>query len=169
MALAAMTKDSDNSGEHENANRVNFQSGMGDNYERLEFIGDTFLKTVTTISTVIQNPNDDEFASHCTRMGMLCNANLFNVAVEMQLYEYIRSVAFSKRMWYPEGLTLLDGKGMNKNEETSVVKHVLGQKTIADVCEALIGAAYTGHDRPGEKWHPSHWEQGVRAVTKLVK
>ena len=38
-ALAAVTKDSDNSGEHESFERVNFQKGMGENYERLEFIG----------------------------------------------------------------------------------------------------------------------------------
>lgn len=168
MALAAVTKDSENSGEHENQERIDFQSGMGENYERLEFIGDTFLKTATTISTFIQNPNDNEFEFHVRRMLMLCNKNLYNVALGLKLYEYIRSMAFSRRLWYPEGLKLLEGKGVNKNEDTSVRKHVLGEKTIADVCEALIGAAYLAHDRPGEKWQPEHWGNAVRAVTKLV-
>ncbi|KAK4540519.1 hypothetical protein LTR36_009157 [Oleoguttula mirabilis] len=169
VALAAMTKDSDNSGDHEQQERINFQSGMGDNYERLEFIGDTFLKTATSISTFIQNPNDNEFEFHVKRMLMLCNQNLFNVALNLKLYEFIRSIAFSRRLWYPEGLKLLQGKGVGKQEETSVIKHPLGEKTIADVCEALIGAAFLSHDRPGEAWQPSHWEPAVRAVTKLVQ
>ncbi|KAK5132305.1 hypothetical protein LTR08_009213 [Meristemomyces frigidus] len=165
VALAAMTKDSDNSGEQQE--QVNFQHGMGDNYERLEFIGDTFLKTATTISTFVQNPDSNEFEFHVKRMLMLCNQNLFDVAVNLRLYEYIRSMAFSRRLWYPEGLKLLEGKG--RKDEPSVIVHALGEKTIADVCEALIGAAYLTHDRPGEQWQPSHWENAVRAVTKLVK
>ena len=168
MALAAVTKDSDNSGEHESEERVNFQHGMGENYERLEFIGDTFLKTATTISTFIQNPNDSEFEFHVKRMLMLCNQNLYNVAQGFSLYEYIRSMALTRRIWYPEGLKLLKGTGATKQEETSVITHGLGEKTIADVCEALIGAAYLAHDKPGEEWQPSQWENAVRTVTKLV-
>lgn len=166
VALAAMTKDSDNSGERESQGRVNFQSGMGDNYERLEFIGDTFLKTATTISTFVQNPNENEFEFHVRRMRLLCNKNLFDVAKSFQLYEYIRSMAFSRRTWYPEGLKLLEGKGKDKREDTAM--HTLGQKTIADVCEALIGAAFVSHDRPGQRWDEDDWENAVRAVTKLV-
>jgi hypothetical protein len=36
LALEALTKDSDNSEEH-GEDRINFKSGMGPNYERLEF------------------------------------------------------------------------------------------------------------------------------------
>lgn len=168
MALAAMTKDSDNSGDHEHQEQINYQRGMGENYERLEFIGDTFLKTATSISTFIQYPNDNEAQFHETRMMMLCNKNLFSVAQDLKLYEYIRSIAFSRRLWYPEGLKLLEGKGVGKQEETSVIKHQLGEKTIADVCEALIGAAYLTHHKPNAQWQPAHWENAVRAVTKLV-
>ena len=49
LALEALTKDSDNSDEHAEE-QVNFQRGMGRNYERLEFLGDSFLKMSTTIS-----------------------------------------------------------------------------------------------------------------------
>lgn len=168
VALAAVTKDADNSGEHENQERINFQKGMGDNYERLEFIGDTFLKTATTISTFIQNPNDNEAEFHTKRMLLLCNDNLFKVAMKLELYEYIRSQAFSRRLWYPEGIKLLEGKGVNKKEEDSVIKHSLGDKTIADVSEAMIGAAFVSHDKPGQIWREEQWGHAVRAVTKLV-
>lgn len=172
MALAAITKDSDNSGEHETQERINFQHGMGENYERLEFMGDCFLKTATTLSTFIQNPNDNEFEFHVKRMVMLCNRNLFGVATELKLYEYIRSRAFARRLWYPEGLKLLEGKGAKKTEETEEEqrlgsKHNLGEKTIADVCEAMIGAAFMSHNKLGD-WHPDQWENAIQTVTKLV-
>ncbi|KAI7089846.1 dicer-like protein 1 [Hortaea werneckii] len=167
-ALESMTKDSDNSGDHDGQQQINFQRGMGNNYERLEFIGDTFLKTATSISTFIQNPNDNEFEFHVKRMLMLCNKNLFNVALDLKLYEFIRSQAFERRTWYPEGLNLLEGKGANKKDQEAS-RHSLGEKTIADVCEALIGAAFLGHDKPGQQWHPSQWDSAVRTVTKLVR
>lgn len=42
LALEAITKDSENS-DDVNAEKMNFQHGMGPNYERLELIGDCFL------------------------------------------------------------------------------------------------------------------------------
>ena len=96
LALEAVTKDSDNTEDHQSHERINFQSGMGPNYERLEFLGDTFLKMATSIAVFIQNPNDNEFEFHVKRMLMLCNQNLFNVAEQKHIYEYIRSRAFSR-------------------------------------------------------------------------
>lgn len=96
LALEAMTKDSDNTEDHQNHERINFQRGMGKNYERLEFLGDCFLKMATSISTFTQNPNDNEFDFHVKRMLLLCNQNLFNVSKKLRLYENIRSRSFSR-------------------------------------------------------------------------
>lgn len=171
LALAAFTKDSDNQGDYESDDRVNFQRGMGENYERLEFIGDTFLKTATTLSTFIMNPNENEFEFHVRRMQMLCNKNLFETALDLKLFEYIRSLSFNRRYWYPEGLKLLVGTGVIKGQEKEMFhearEHALGEKTIADVCEALIGAAFLANDKPGA-WEPQHWENAVQTVTALV-
>jgi endoribonuclease Dicer len=96
LALEAVTKDSDNTDDHQNSERINFQRGMGNNYERLEFLGDCFLKMATSISTFTQNPNDNEFEFHVNRMLLLCNQNLFNAAVKLKLFESIRSSSFSR-------------------------------------------------------------------------
>ena len=96
LALEAITKDSDNTEEHQTHERVNFQRGMGKNYERLEFLGDCFLKMATSISTFTQNPNDNEFEFHVKRMLLLCNQNLFNTAQKFKIYEIIRSASFSR-------------------------------------------------------------------------
>ena len=98
LALEAFTKDSDNTEEHR-TEQVHFQRGMGKNYERLEFIGDCFLKMATSISLYAQNAGDDEFESHVKRMLMLCNKNLYGTAVRLKLYEYIRSQGFSRYVW----------------------------------------------------------------------
>jgi len=96
LALEAVTKDSDNSGDHQEVERINFRSGMGNNYERLEFLGDCFLKMATSISVFTQNPNDNEFDFHVKRMLLLCNQNLFNVAQGWKIHKYIRSQAFTR-------------------------------------------------------------------------
>ncbi|KAI9877073.1 MAG: Dicer-like protein 1 [Pleopsidium flavum] len=160
LALEALTKDSDNTEEHRDE-QIHFQRGMGKNYERLEFIGDCFLKMATSISLFAQNPDNDEYEYHVKRMLLICNKNLFNTAIKLKLYEYIRSQSFSRRTWYPEGLKLLEGKGHTKTGK-EIVKHLLGDKTIADVCEALIGAALLSYQDTG------NMDMAVKAVTALV-
>ncbi|KAL4821319.1 hypothetical protein BDW67DRAFT_172141 [Aspergillus spinulosporus] len=160
LALEAFTKNSDNTEEHR-AQQIQFQKGMGENYERLEFLGDCFLKMATSISLFAQNPNSDEFDFHVKRMCLICNKNLFNTAIKKEIYRYIRSRAFSRHTWYPEGLSLLKGKDHSKKLH-SLAKHRLAEKTIADVCEALIGASLLS----GGFEH--RFDMAVKAVTILV-
>lgn len=94
-ALEALTKDSDNTEEHR-SEQIHFQRGMGKNYERLEFLGDCFLKMGTSIALFAQSPDDNEFDYHVNRMVLICNQNLFNTAKERALYKYIRSKGFSR-------------------------------------------------------------------------
>jgi endoribonuclease Dicer len=95
LALEALTKDSDNSDEH-HQEKINFQAGMGPNYERLEFLGDCFLKMATSISLFGQKPNDNEYQFHVDRMVMICNQNMLQHAIDLKLFEYIRSRSFSR-------------------------------------------------------------------------
>ena len=156
LALEAMTKDSDNSDDH-SVEKFNFQRGMGNNYERLEFIGDCFLKMATSISLYGIFPDKDEYSYHVERMMMICNKNLCGNAMKLKLYEYIRSQSFNRRAWYPEGLVLNKGKSAK-----ALHTHKLGDKTIADVCEAIIGAALLTCKASG------NMDTAVRAVTELV-
>ncbi|KAL4931531.1 putative RNA helicase/RNAse III [Aspergillus undulatus] len=160
LALEAFTKDSDNTEEHR-AQKIQFQRGMGKNYERLEFLGDCFLKMATSISLFAQNPDNDEYDFHLKRMCLICNKNLFNTAIKKRLYRSIRSQGFSRHTWYPEGPSLLKGKDHSKKLLSSA-KHRLAEKTIADVCEALIGASLLSGG-------PDHrFDMAAKAVTILV-
>jgi endoribonuclease Dicer len=62
-----------------------------------------------------------------------------------------------RRAWYPERLVLKKGKTAAAPNE-----HRLADKTIADVCEALIGAALLTHHEA------NNLDNAVRAVTELV-
>lgn len=95
LALEALTKDSDNTDEHR-SEQIHMQRGMGKNYERLEFIGDCFLKMATSISVFCKSPEENEYDYHVKRMLMICNKNLFNTATFLKLQEYIRSTSFSR-------------------------------------------------------------------------
>ncbi|KAI0508772.1 hypothetical protein F5B22DRAFT_383299 [Xylaria bambusicola] len=158
LALEAMTKDSDNT-EERREDQVNIQRGMGRNYERLEFLGDSFLKMSTTIALFSQMQDCDEFEYHVDRMVLICNKNLFNNALELKLEESIRTRAFDRSTWYPEGLNLLKGR---KYSNLLKKTHIVADKSIADVCEALIGAAYmaTREQR--------NFDMAIQAVTKFV-
>ncbi|KAI8964352.1 hypothetical protein F5Y11DRAFT_316025 [Daldinia sp. FL1419] len=163
LALEAMTKDSDNTEEH-SEEQINLQRGMGTNYERLEFLGDSFLKMSTTIALFSQIPDSDEFQYHVDRMLLICNKNLFNNALDLELQESIRSKGFNRRTWYPEGLDLLRGRQNTSIQGKKGIEgtHTLGDKSIADVCEALIGAAYlTTYDQHS-------FDMAIQAVTKFV-
>lgn len=103
LALEAITKDSDSSAETA-TDRITVQTGMGQNYERLEFLGDCFLKMATSISIFVLHSGYDEYAMHVDRMCMLCNKNLFNNATEREWYKYIRGLSF-QRSAFPSAWT----------------------------------------------------------------
>lgn len=163
LALQAVTKDSDNADGYDEE-PLNFQAGMGPNYERLELLGDSFLKMATTISIFTLIPDKAEFDYHVERMCLISNQNLFNNALDAKLEEYVRSRQLDRRTWYPEGLKLLEGKmrASGKKEEQRS-SHSLGDKSIADVCEALIGAAYM------TTYEQKDFTMAIQAVTKMVR
>ncbi|KAG9252647.1 uncharacterized protein F5Z01DRAFT_726455 [Emericellopsis atlantica] len=151
LALEAFTKTSD---EVEGT----LSADGGSNYERLEFLGDTFLKMATTISIFTLLPEGNEFEYHVERMVLIANQNLFNRAVNRGLPEYVRAKGYNRRAWYPD-LPLAKGKVLAHESEQ---RQQLSQKTIADVCEAIIGAAYLAGSR-------TNMDLAVKAVRKMVK
>ena len=167
LALEAFTKD-DKTDDSENQVHSGNCRGMGKNYERLEFIGDSLLKMTSTIA-VFNRTTCDEEGMHCRRMEILCNRTLFNVATTThELQRYIRSESFNRNYWYPENLLLLSGRGSDRHNPVkhAAKTHQLRMKTIADVCEAIIGAAViASKGLPVE----TRFDLGIRAITMLVE
>ncbi|KAF1730136.1 Dicer-like protein 1 [Beauveria bassiana] len=159
LAWEAITKGADDADDDDAELDAEHEHHGGQrNYERLEFLGDSFLKMATTIALYTRNSGATEFEHHVERMLLLCNKNLFNTALDLGLQSYIRSDRFDRRTWYPN-LPLVWGK----SAKATVVQQ-LGDKTIADVCEAIIGAAYMSGVQQGRR----NTDEAVKAVTKMV-
>ncbi|KAI0853755.1 hypothetical protein F5Y00DRAFT_59495 [Daldinia vernicosa] len=109
----------------------------GTNYERLEFLGDTTLKLLATATITANRPNFPEGYLDAIKMSIVSNARLCRAAVETGLDKFILKKEFTGAKWKP--IYIEDMLDINDNADD---KRVVSTKTLADVVEALIGAAY---------------------------
>ncbi|KAI3486706.1 hypothetical protein L1887_49656 [Cichorium endivia] len=120
----------------------------GLDYERLEFLGDTFLKLVATCHTFTTQLGRTEAELHLANKGILTNVRLLREARRLQLgrWALFASADFgAKRCTAPMsgwmgGALLQAGPVEVGPGETDVIR----EKTLPDVVEALIGAALLG-------------------------
>ncbi|KAF9358444.1 Dicer-like protein 1 [Mortierella sp. AD094] len=105
-------------------------------YERLETLGDSFLKFTSTIRLYIVNPAKDEGQLHSHRIRIISNRALLRHATGLELYRYVSSTPFHRKSWRPTCF-IVDGKKWNESQT-----HQLSDKTLADFIEAALGAAY---------------------------
>ncbi|CAG8741190.1 35674_t:CDS:2 [Gigaspora margarita] len=114
-------------------------ANMEMNYERLETLGDSFLKFCVTNRLYVMLPDKHEGQLHCQRIRIICNRQLYRGAKKLHLYEYITSSPFNRRAWRPANmLANIDDADILKQNKV----HELADKTLADVVEAMLGAAY---------------------------
>ncbi|CAG8444339.1 4231_t:CDS:2 [Acaulospora colombiana] len=112
-------------------------ANMGMNYERLETLGDSILKFVVTIRLYVMFPDKHEGKLHCQRIRIICNRELYRSAKRLYLYEHITSLPFNRRTWRPTNMITA-----NDDPEMLEKSHELADKTLADVVEATLAAAY---------------------------
>lgn len=106
-----------------------------DNYQRLEFLGDSILKFFTSLAIMAQHLNWHEGILSGKKDHVVSNGNLSLSACQTGLPKYIRNAQFTAKKWRPPYISDLLH---NKSEAT----RAMSTKTLADVVEALIGAAY---------------------------
>ncbi|QIW96784.1 hypothetical protein AMS68_002302 [Peltaster fructicola] len=103
------------------------------NYQRHEFIGDSILKFVTSCHLFNTNPDWPEGFLSQRRGILVCNATLASAALGKGLDKYIITEPIDYRNWT---LPLVVG------ETHQTVQRQVSSKVLADVVEALIGAAW---------------------------
>uniref|UniRef100_A0A061QLI9 Putative dicer-2 n=1 Tax=Cupiennius salei TaxID=6928 RepID=A0A061QLI9_CUPSA len=122
--------------------------------ERLEMIGDSFLKYVVSVKTYIKYPNFDEGKLTKVRSKLIQNLHLYQQAKKKKLSEYLICTAFScSSTWLPPCYTVNEesevkkyfNKKSNSKEGSDSVHHfftkqIVSDKCVADAMEALIGA-----------------------------
>ena len=104
-------------------------------YQRLEFLGDGILKCYTAIRLFYELPDYPERYLAGAKDRRVANDTLANVALENDLGRYIITIPFTGYKWQP----LYTEDSFEHEEEE---RRELSRKIIADVVEALIGAAY---------------------------
>jgi dsRNA-specific ribonuclease len=102
-------------------------------YQRYEFIGDAVLKFTTSVQLYADHSNWPEGYLSKRRDSIVSNTNLARAALSRGLELYILTDMPKRRKWSPPRIS---------DAAQSDDKRELGMKVLADVTEALIGAAF---------------------------
>jgi len=109
-------------------------ANAGTNYQRLEFLGDSILKLCASIQLVAEFPLWHEGYLSAKKDRLVANSRLSRAAVELGLDTFIIVKQFTGLKWRPLYEEDLIGASIDGMREVS-------SKVLADVVEALIGAA----------------------------
>ncbi|KAA1474785.1 P-loop containing nucleoside triphosphate hydrolase protein [Dentipellis sp. KUC8613] len=128
------------------------------NYQRLETLGDTVLKYITSIQLLAEFPLWHEGYLARRKDHTVSNARLAKAAVRKQLYKWIIRDRFSPKKWKPLFTTVpevpvetpevteakpeVPPELEDKAKRRKRLSGELSTKVLADVVESLIGAAY---------------------------
>lgn len=105
------------------------------NYQRMEFLGDSILKYFTSLTLMATHLNWHEGVLSHQKDHIVSNASLARSALAVGLDEYILTKPFTGSKWRPDYISDLLTPDTPKTRQLST-------KTLADVIESLIGAAY---------------------------
>jgi dsRNA-specific ribonuclease len=103
-------------------------------YQRYEFLGDSLLKLITSIHLVVNNPLWHEGLLSAAKDTIVSNGRLYRTALDLGLDRFILTKSFTGRKWRPSYVSQFETVVEEKRE--------LSTKTLADVVEALLGAAF---------------------------
>ncbi|KAI4260155.1 MAG: hypothetical protein LQ352_000420 [Teloschistes flavicans] len=105
------------------------------NYQRQEYLGDSVLKFLTSLTLISEHLRWHEGILSRGKDHIVSNASLAKAALAVGLDEYIQTKAFTGSKWRPIYASDLLATPPDKPRELST-------KTLADVVEALVGAAF---------------------------
>ncbi|KAL5107030.1 Endoribonuclease Dcr-1 [Taenia crassiceps] len=138
--------------------------GAGDfiNMERLETIGDSFLKFAVTMDLFLRYPDAHEGHLSSLRSQIVGNSNLYRLGCEKNLAGRIIGTAFEPHEnWLPPCYVCASGPTANiastriRSQYPSLTHQFLTNKSIADCVESLVGCYLT--------------ERGERSALKLLQ
>lgn len=106
------------------------------NYQRLEFLGDATLNLYTSLNLAARHLNWHEGYLTSEKGRLVSNGHLSKAAVGLGIDRFIATEIFTGAKWRPVSLDDLD---THTNQDSGL--RSMSTKTLADVVEALIGAA----------------------------
>ncbi|KAJ6539259.1 hypothetical protein B0H19DRAFT_1314532 [Mycena capillaripes] len=115
-------------------------------YERLELLGDSFLKYLASIYVFVNEPSNKEGALHIARQHIVSNSTLFHSCDSAGLPPYIQSKPFSSKSWQPPNFRTSEETQAksepHRQQHFKKLCRMLRSQVVADVAEAILGAAY---------------------------
>ncbi|KAG5716521.1 Dicer-like protein 1 [Termitomyces sp. T112] len=96
-------------------------------YERLELLGDAFLKFISSTYLFVSRPTHKEGSLHNARQDLISNKSLFQYACRAGIPSYIQSKLFSPRLWTPPFFTPLSPA--NRSDEAEVIERSAPNQT----------------------------------------
>ncbi|KAG8960065.1 hypothetical protein FRC03_007110 [Tulasnella sp. 419] len=93
---------------------------MSFDYERLEFLGDAFLKFLASFHVFVMHPGRSEGSMHTIRQKIISNKVLLQASVQSGLTMFINSTPFIPRTWIPPGFYLQLPRSSNAGSNTTV-------------------------------------------------
>jgi dsRNA-specific ribonuclease len=109
-------------------------AGLTTDYQRFEFFGDSVLKFLVSHQLFCDHENWHEGFLTKRKDHLVSNQKLAKVALDMELDEFIMTEGFKIRTWKPPLISEI--------LEAPAKPRELSMKVLADVVEALVGAAY---------------------------
>ncbi|TFK28818.1 hypothetical protein FA15DRAFT_664885 [Coprinopsis marcescibilis] len=103
---------------------------MEHDYERLEVLGDAFLKYLASLVVFIMNPTQNEGSLHVARQKLISNKSLHAYSTDIGLPAYVRSKPFNMKAWRPWPTTSFNAKNMPTQDKGSDVDE-LAENTAA--------------------------------------
>ncbi|PPQ92348.1 LOW QUALITY PROTEIN: hypothetical protein CVT25_008698 [Psilocybe cyanescens] len=115
-------------------------AGLEYDYERLELLGDAFLKYLSTIYVFVANPSLNEGSLHVARQKIISNKSLLLHSTRVGLPEYIQSKVFPYKTWHPPHFRpFVPPKTPKKSEAARMDESKLGGRAEGediDLCDA---------------------------------
>lgn len=108
-------------------------------YERLELLGDAYLKYLSSIYLFVTNPSQHEGALHSARLRIISNKALFLNAESIGLAPYIQAKPLVPKQWSPPNFTVIPPPPprARENESTSRAEDGPGREAGPDTLEVL--------------------------------
>jgi endoribonuclease Dicer len=115
-------------------------------YERLELLGDAYLKYLSSIYLFVTNPAQHEGALHSARLRIISNKALFVNAESVGLAPYIQAKPLAPRQWTPPNYTVIPPPPRKAESGATMNEDGTGRERGADILETQ-GDEREKHDR----------------------
>ncbi|KII63260.1 Endoribonuclease dcr-1 [Thelohanellus kitauei] len=109
------------------------------NYERMELLGDSFLKFIVSMVLFVSYPSDNEGSMTAKRNPMVSNEFFTRLGKQLQVEKVMntKSINFGTN-WCPPGF-FVENDNFDGPHRDVILYQYIPEKSIADVVEALVG------------------------------